>query len=209
MTCPVVKKLIKVAPVKKLYVKKGFILSAVFLLVLLSGCAQIPMGEAVPSIASIQKIKAIGMTPVALGDFSAHEERQGSFDKAINVRSNSVFSPYESSFSLYLKETLSAELTAAGLLDAFSNIVISGTLLESELDASGMKEGAAKLSADFEVIKGGVSAYRKTFTVESTWKSSFVGAIAIPAAINEYTQLYRDLVSKLLGDDGFHQAVRP
>jgi hypothetical protein len=209
MTFLTMKNLIKVIFVNIYSVKKTFALASILLLVLLSGCAQVPMGEAVPSIANIQKIKSIGMKPVALGKFSADKQKGEAFDTVINIRSNSLFSPYEKSFSLYLKETLSAELTAAGLLDASSSIVVSGVLLANKLDASGITEGTGKLSADFTVMKADSLVYRKTLTAESTWKSSFVGMIAIPAAINEYTQLYRSLVTKLLEDVEFHQAVRP
>ena len=47
-------------------------------------------------------------------------------DAGLDIRSNTVRSPVEGSFAKYLKQTLSVELAAVGLLDPASDRVIHG-----------------------------------------------------------------------------------
>jgi hypothetical protein len=49
--------------------------------------------------------------------------------------------------------------------------------------------------------------YEKEIAAEASWESSFVGAIAIPAAMNQYGALYKTLVSKLVDDPDFRRAL--
>lgn len=115
--------------------------------------------------------------------------------------------PTGGSFSQYLRETLIVELKSAGLLNPASPAVITGFLTESEVD-SGMSEGSGKVSARFVVTRSGSAVYDRELSVSSKWPSSFVGAVAIPAAINEYTALYRKLVGALLDDQKFQDVTR-
>jgi hypothetical protein len=85
--------------------------------------------------------------------------------------------------------------------------VITGFLQESQVDPA-ISEGSAKLAARFVVMRAGSAVYDKELTVSSKWESSFLGAVAIPAAINEYTALYRKLVGVLLDDPTFQAATR-
>jgi hypothetical protein len=174
---------------------------------LLTGCAQIKLGNAVASVDNIQKAKASGMGPVAVGEFALGSGRPKALDEGIGLRSNTVSSPYQGSFAQYLKETLSVELKGAGLLDPASKTVVQGWLTDSQLDAA-VGEGTGSVAARFVVLRAGKSVYDKELKASARWESSFVGAIAIPAAVNQYSGLYRQLVSQLLDDASFRAAVR-
>ena len=142
-----------------------------------------------------------------MGQFALAPGKDKSLDTSISVRASSASAPTGGSFAEYLRETLIVELKSAGLLNTASPAVITGFLTESQIDPA-ISEGSAKLGARFVVTRAGSAVYDKELTVSSKWESSFVGAVAIPAAINEYTALYRKLVGALLDDPKFQEATR-
>lgn len=171
----------------------------------LTGCAQIQIGPPVASVDNIQRVRALGVPPLAVGDFKAGPAVTD--DAGIGMRSNTVSSPVQGSFAQYLKENLSVELRAAGLLDPTSRTVVSGELVESKLDAAS-SQGTGSLGARFVVTRAGTKVFDKAFRVQGAWESSFVGAVAIPAAVNHYGGLYRELIGKLLDDAEFRRALK-
>lgn len=181
--------------------------AALLLALLLAGCAQIQLGAPVASVDNIQKAKASGLKRAAVGDFVLAAGKPAEMDRGVSVRSNKVTSPYDQSFAKYLKETLSAELKAAGLLDPAAPLSIRGELQDSVLDVP-TSVGKGKVSARFIVVRAGKKVFEKDFSAEATWESSFVGAVAIPAAVNQYSALYRKLVGQLLDDPAFRAAVK-
>lgn len=178
----------------------------VVLAALATGCAQITLGAATPSEAGIQAARGSGIAPSRLGDFKVAAGKPASLDGTLSLRGNPMGSPYDGSMSLYLQRTLEAELNAAGLLDPKSGIVISAELLDSSVDPA-IGEGKGRLAARFSVAREGRPAWGKELAVEAAWPSSFVGAIAIPAAVNEYAALHRKLVLALLADPDFRRAA--
>jgi len=174
---------------------------------LLTGCAQMRLGAPVPGIDNIQKARSSGIAPVALGHFGLAAGRPAGMDQSVTARTNTIFSPYDSSFAGYLKENLATDLRAAGLLEPASPIVIEGQLTDSQLDAA-VGFGQGSVAARFAVIRAGAKVYEREFRASSRWESPFVGAIAVPAAVNEYSLLYRKLVELLLDDPAFRSAAK-
>jgi hypothetical protein len=174
-------------------------------LALLSGCA-IKLGAPVASIDNIQAAKASGMAPAALGEFALAQGKPKALDEGVSLRGSGLSSPFQNSFAQYLKETLATELKAAGLLEPGSPFVIQGWLTDSQADAA-ISQGSGSLGARFVVVRAGKTVYDKELKASSTWESSFVGATAIPAAVNEYGALYRKLVNRLLSDPDFKAAM--
>lgn len=175
--------------------------------VLMTGCAQLQMGAPVASIDNIQKAKASGISPVAVGSFALAPGKPAAMDQKVTVRSNAVFSPYASSFARYLQETLRTDLAAAGLLDPASPVVIEGLLLDSQLD---VPVGAARalVAARITVRRSGQKVYEKDLKASTNWTAPFVGVEAIPHGINQYGLMYRQLVAQLLNDPEFRAAAR-
>jgi hypothetical protein len=189
-------------------IRKFALAVAAATLVLLTGCAQVKLAEPSASIDNIQLAKSSGLAPVAVGAFVPAAGLPKSVDQSVSIRSNTFFSPYDSSFSKYLQQTLNVELKGAGLLESTSKTVIGGQLTKSTVEA-GASQGAASLGARFNVSRDGNTVYEKELVENDNWPSSFVGAVAIPDAVNHYTALYRRLVARLFKDEAFRAAVKP
>jgi hypothetical protein len=173
----------------------------------LTACANINMSQPKPTLATTAALRGATLAPATMGKFQLDPSRSAGDDKGISLRGgNSVASPIEGSFAQYLKESVRVELEAAGLYDAASQNVITGTLTQSEADAA-IGTGKAKLGARFVVTRNGEVKYDNQLTVDDSWESSFVGATAIPLAASHYEGLYRQLAAKLLNDQAFRGAL--
>lgn len=188
------------------FLRRGALVAGALSLALLSGCA-VKMGAPVASMDNVQAAKASGMAPAALGEFALAAGKPKSLDEGVSLRGTGLSSPFQGSFAQYLKETLATELKAAGLLEPGAPVVIQGWLTDSQADATGISQGNGSLGARFVVVRAGKKVYEKELQVSSTWESSFLGSVAIPAAVHQYTALYRKLVNRLLADPEFKAAV--
>lgn len=175
---------------------------------LLVGCANVKLAEPSAAVENVQKAKTAGIAPVAVGTFKLAPGKDASLDQVVSIRSNRFYSPYDSSFSKYLAQTLTVDLRAAGLLATDSRRSIHGELTQSTVDAS-IGQGKGSLAGRFSVLDDGRKTYDKELKVEATWDSPFVGAVAVPAAINEYMALYHKIIAQLLDDPEFRKAVSP
>ncbi len=174
----------------------------------LSGCAMTPMGKPVPSIDNIGKARAAGLLPMAVGRFELAPGKDPSLDQRVSIRSNTIFSPFGNSFAAYLKESLAGDLRAAGLLDPGAAVVIAGQLTDSRIEVP-TGTASASIAARFTVTRAGAVVYAKELRAHASWQAGFVGAEAVPMAVNHYEQLYRQLAGALLEDAEFRVAVRP
>ncbi|TWI48723.1 hypothetical protein IP92_02115 [Pseudoduganella flava] len=174
----------------------------------LVGCASVKMGQPVASMDNTVKMRdGSAKAPVAVGAFALDAGKPAAMDQSVSVRGgNTLASPIDNSFAQYLKETLRVELEAAQLLDPNSQTRIEGTLMDSMLDPA-MSIGKGHLQARFVVKQAGTVKYDRTLEVNSEWESSFMGAVAIPAAVQHYQQMYRKLVSQLFDDPDFRKAL--
>lgn len=181
--------------------------AAVFALALsTAGCAMgLPQHTA--TLENIQAMRAAGIAKVGVGTFALAPDLPESMDRTIGIRAVTVSSP-DGSFSTYLRQTLITELTAGGKLDPNSPIVIGGALTESKIDA-GIGQAHAVLGANFSVTRDGKIVFSKAFEVHDDWQGDFLGAVAIPAAMDHYTALYSKLVGALLTDTEFRAAAGP
>nr|WP_298168427.1 hypothetical protein [uncultured Pseudomonas sp.] len=125
---------------------------------------------------------------------------------SISVRANPVRSP-EGSISKHVQKALEDELRLAGLLEPSASRRLDVQLRQSKLDAA-VGTGSGAISADFNLREGERSLYSSNKTVTSTWDSSFVGAIAIPAAANAFNPLVRKLLAELYQDPAFIKAMK-
>jgi len=172
----------------------------------LIGCASVTMPPPVASASNLEKIRSANLTPSNVGRFGIMPDAAPSMDNSLGGLRGSSLRPSNGSFSQHLREVVIAELKAAGLYDASSQIEIGAQLTESQVDTA-IGTGTAKLGANFTVDKAGVRVFEKILSVDSQWESSFVGAIAIPEATNQYSALYKALVGKLFDDIGFRTAL--
>jgi hypothetical protein len=143
---------------------------------------------------------------LALGEFSRGPALPEARDRSIAIRADALQPPGGGTFSSYLRSTIEAELAGAGLLDGNSRYVLGAQLTQSEVSTFG-SESRGRLAAMFRLSDGQTLVFEKELMVEDAWPSSFLGAIAIPEAMNHYTGLYPRLFAALLEDPEFRAAL--
>jgi hypothetical protein len=184
--------------------KKLWIIAA-FACMALTGCMQMPMSYQ-PTLKNIEAIKTPNMAAVNVGTFVLAPGKPASLDTTISARGSTAVPP-EGSFSKFLKSALIQDLRAAGKYDPKSTIVINGLLTENSLEAP-IGTGKGALGAKFSVNRDGATVYQKELNEKAEWPSAFIGAEAIPTALNQYASLYKKLLGKLFGDADFQKATQ-
>lgn len=170
--------------------------------VLLSACAiSGPRYDAQPQNQAI--LRNGGFQSASVGPFTASSPKL----EKLTIRGNPLVASTGSS-SGDIRQALELELSRAGLLSADASTRITGMLTENELDGRGISEGNASISVEFVVQRGEREVYRATKSARNTWKSSFVGAKAIPAASQGYTRTIEQLVAALVADPQFQGALK-
>ncbi len=127
---------------------------------------------------------------------------------ALQLRANTMTSPVGKNYGDYIAEALRQELELAKLYNPQSGVEISGTLLKNNIDAGGISTNAGQIEARFVVTANGQVRFDKVKRIEKKWDSSFVGAVAIPLAANNYPVMVQSLVAALVTDPDFVKAIR-
>lgn len=125
----------------------------------------------------------------------------------ISIRGTAMISTYDKSYAKYLEIALQEQLQQAKLYNPLSATSISGELLTNKVNAAGFSVGTAEISVRFEVTSANEIIFNKVVTVSHEWDSSFVGAIAIPNAQNNYPIAVQKLIAKLMTDKDFISSV--
>ncbi len=173
----------------------------------LCGCVFEPLATYQPTLENTQLARQLATPGLAVGEFKLANGLQPTVDRTVSVRGSSTNAPGNGSFSTYLKESLITELKSGGKYTPDANTVVTGELVESELNGGLADKGNAVLAARFLVTRSGSIVYDKVVRATHEWETSFMGAVAIPRAFNEYNGMYPRLVSKLLADEQFRAAV--
>lgn len=168
----------------------------------LSACAQ-QMGSPQPSMSTLEAVRSGDIPAMRVGTFAP---APGVDDKSIGSRAVSL-DPPGGSFAKYLGSALENDLRMGGKLDPKADLVLEGLLTASDLN-TGMDTGTGNLGAKFSLKRDGKSIFEKNLLVQSQWDSSFLGAVAIPEAINQYTALYDKLATALFTDSDFKAALK-
>lgn len=167
----------------------------------ISGCTALIAPNYTPSTANGNTLNDLTNNKISVGRFT----QSGPND--FSMRGSSLVSPYNQSFAEYLSWALTEELRLAGIYDGKSSIRISGTLINNQVEAP-IGTGTASITARFVVARDGSTVYDKKLTANHEWDSSFAGAIAIPAAQNNYPVVVQKLLGTLFDDNDFVAAVK-
>lgn len=182
---------------------RGLRLAAALVAVaLLPGCVSMPAPAYQPGIGNTERLIHMPMAPLAIGTFDAAP----GIDKPLNVRGSHLAGGADGTFAGYIRDALATELRTAGRLDATAGTRVGGTLLMNDLHAS-TAEGGARIRMRFTVERDGLRTYDRELAVQHAWESSFIGAIAIPAAMDNYAGAVQKLIGQLLDDPDFRRAV--
>jgi hypothetical protein len=178
---------------------------AVLALAFASGCAtKAPSYNA--NIENVGLLKKSGAEPVSGINITVAPGLSGAAE--LGVRASTLLSPVGSNFADYVSDALKRELELAKLINPQSPLNITGELLKNEIDASGFSVGKGSISARIVVKNGSTVRFDKVKSADITWESSFVGAVAIPKAIESYPELVQKLVTHLINDPEFTAALR-
>lgn len=169
----------------------------------LAACVSMPPPSYQPGISNTELLLQKRSAKLAVDRFDAAPSVN---NKRLNVRGSQLTGGSDGTFGTYLQEALITELKAAGKYDASGPLHISGTLLENRLD-SAVKRGTAEVAARFVVKRGEVVVYDKSLQAQHDWESSFIGALAIPAAMDNYAGAVQKLVGMLFSDPEFAKAT--
>jgi hypothetical protein len=180
------------------------IVGAAVILAALSGCSMTAPPYS-PQMDDVIKLKNADVAPAKVSAFKDAASKDNA--NPISLRGSQLHSPYSDTYSAYLAEALKQELTLAGKYSDTSTTEVSGTLQKNDLDTA-MKEGKGTIEARFVVTKQGQVAYDQVKSAQTTWPSSFVGAIAIPAATQAYPTLVQKLMATLFSDPAFLGALK-
>jgi hypothetical protein len=156
---------------------------------------------------NVQLLQSAEIPPMALGDFKLAAGKPAIMNKALSIRADNLKPPTGATFSQHLRQTFEAELTGAGKLNPAAPIVVSGELTRSEV-VTNPPTGRAEVGARFKAVRSGVTVFDRELVVSEEWPSGFFGVEAIPEAMNHYNGLYAKLVTKLLSDPEFRQAIK-
>lgn len=183
-------------------IRAGAVLATVLAL---AACANTPAPAYQPGVANLQALRA-GATPIGVDDFGA---AAGVNDRKFGLRADSMTGAgSDGAFSTYLQQALEKELRNAGRLDDSAGLRLSGILTTNRLDASGFSVGRASVGARFVLTREGRIVYDKVHSVDHEWESSFIGALAIPAANQGYVATVQKLIGELFADPAFVEATR-
>lgn len=170
---------------------------------ILSGCSLVAPPYP-PSLDNVQTLKNSGAAPTRVGTFA---ETGPGVKHPISLRANSLVSPYGGTWSAYISEAVTRELTMAGKMSPNADVVISGTLLRNEIDPA-IVTASGDVSARFIVKKGETVRYDQVKSVHREWDSSFAAAVAIPKAVTEYGYTVQALLATLYADPAFLEALK-
>lgn len=182
------------------------LLSLVLLGLLVTGCANVKLDATGATPTTVEKLRGAGLASAQAGAFRLAPGKPLAMDSTLSGLRGNTLEPAKGSWSQLLKDTLVIELRAAGLYDEASSIVIEGQLVDSQVDAA-IGTGTGRLAARFSVAKAGRMVFDKELAVDARWESSFIGAVAIPEAMNQYGALYKKLVAMLVDDVDFRRAL--
>ena len=169
-----------------------------------SGCSLVaPRYTA--SLDNVQKLKDGGVSPVKVGAF--HSDPGKDNPAAISLRGSSLASPYNNSYAEYLAEALKQELSMAGKLAPDAQIEVTGALQKNDISIP-ISTGTGDITARFIVTRGGAVRYDQVKSIHDQWDSSFVGAVAIPRAQEQYPLMVQKLLAALYADPAFLDALK-
>jgi hypothetical protein len=168
----------------------------------MSGCTMNAV-QYQPDFNLVSELKDQNIRSISVGDISNKEPALN----RISLRGSPMVSTYSNSYADYLEAAIKEQLLQSGLYEESSTIEISGELLENKVSVASFSIGTANISARFIVKNSENIRFNKIVAIEHQWPSSFVGAIAIPNAQNNYPLAVQKLINKLMSDSEFISAV--
>lgn len=167
-----------------------------------SGCSMVAPPYQV-SIENVQELKRANLQEIQVGEISSTPNLN-----TISLRGSKMKSPVGKSYGEYINAALVDELKLAKLWNGVSANVVTGEVIENDINVAGFSTGNGKLAVKFTVINNGDVLFDKVIAVETEFDSSFMGAVAIPNAQAHYVELVQTLFAALFSDNDFVTALK-
>jgi hypothetical protein len=180
------------------------IFSASLFAMLVSACSTVAPNYT-PSIANVESLKKVGDFHAKVGTFTSAAAEGNA--NPISLRGTNMISPYQDSYAAYVAEALRQELAMSQKLGPNADIELSGVLLTNDINPD-MSIGHGNISMQLSVKKNNQVNYERVISTKHQWESSFMGAIAIPQAIQEYPIMIQKLLASLYEDKDFINAIK-
>lgn len=180
------------------------LLTVLALAALLGACAQTAPAYQ-PSVTSANVTAKLG-APLAVGKFTYAAGKDEELN-SVGARAGVFVSPINSSYADYFADAATKELKASGKFDAASPKVLTGVLEKNYLSAASLTLNNSELLVRFKLTSGGQTTYEKVVEAKREWESAFLGAIAIPRALDNYIVTIQDLIRNLFADPEFVSAT--
>ncbi|PPU69693.1 hypothetical protein XpiCFBP4643_02325 [Xanthomonas pisi] len=174
------------------------------LCMLLPACASLQAPKYQPGI---DNSAALLRQPISVG-VGKFDAAAGVENHSLSLRGNPLRSGGDGTYASYLRDALIEELETAQALSANSAVELRGTLTKNTVNAAGVRIGRAQIGARFVLVRGGIVVYERELSVEHQWEASFIGAVAIAAAADNYGTTVQKLIGALVSDPAFIAAAR-
>ena len=168
------------------------------------GACSTPAPPYAVSIPNVQALKLANAAPISVASFSA---LPGANNESIGVRANTMVSG-SGTFAKYIENALIQELTDARLLDPKADVKIGAVIIKNDISAGGFITNSAEIEARFTVTQANAVKFEKVKRAQISWDSSFLGAVAIPNAIQKYPVIVTELLKELYADKEFIAAIK-
>ena len=165
----------------------------------LFGCATLLAPSYSPDYETLDKLKKLNLQKIAVGDFQPSDPN-APLNK-ISLRAASLKAP-EGTFSVYLENAIRSDLKELGILDQASTTKLVATIIKNDIDISGISKGSGVLEANLTISKNGNTTFNKVYSANTTFESSFAGAVAIGIGQKEYPNLVRAFLKQKFRQHG-------
>jgi len=173
--------------------------------VLGTGCAQLNAGPYSPNYESLDQLRKAQPGKVAVADVKPGDPKAPV--NQITLRGSSMGTA-QGSFANYLRDAVVADMKELTVYDPQAGTRIDVTMLKNDIDVSGLSTGTGVIEIDLSVTRGAEKRLSKRYAANTSFESSFVGAVAIPKGLAEYPVLVRALLAKVYSDPEFVKAVQ-
>lgn len=172
---------------------------------LAAGCMSLKVPPYSPSYEFIDGLKGKSVEKIAVSEVQPRDPN--SPINKITLRGSSL-SVQDGTFASYLEDAIKSDLREIGILDQNSIIKLDAKLLKNDIDVSGLSTGIGVMEVNITIRRDANVIFDRLYSVQTTFQSSFAGAVAIPKGQNEYPVLVRTLLEKIYADPEFFNAIR-
>lgn len=170
-----------------------------------SGCSTLAPPPYSADYQVLDQLKKQPLDKVAVG--TVQPRNPDSPVNKISLRAASLAGP-KGTFAQYLEDALIQDLKEIAVFDASAGTRIDATILKNSIDISGFSTGTGGMDVELTVTRNAKTTLKKTYSVKTTFESSFAGAVAIPKGQAEYGNLVRTLLGKVYADPEFINALK-